>query len=135
MAERFPGSRITAVSNSRTQKEFIDGEAKRRGFQNLTVITCDMNVFDTEKQFDRVVSVEMFEHMRNYEALLKKVSSWMKPEALLFVHIFCHEKYAYPYREEDPSDWIARYFFSGGIMPSEDLLLYFQKNVVVKKHR
>jgi cyclopropane-fatty-acyl-phospholipid synthase len=99
MAEQYHGSRITAVSNSALQREFITALCRDRGIGNVEVITADMNHFDTEKRFDRVVSVEMFEHMRNYELLLRKVASWMKPDAKLFVHIFCHREYAYLFEE------------------------------------
>ena len=130
LAERFPTSRITGVSNSRTQKEYIDGEAQRRGLGNLTIVTCDMNAFAADPgRYDRVVSVEMFEHMKNYRVLLAKVASWLRPGGRLFVHIFTHRNLSYHFVARDQSDWMSRYFFTGGQMPAHDLLPRFHDDL------
>ncbi len=122
MAERFPTSRIVAVSNSAPQRRFIEGRARERGLTNVEVRTIDMNTFDTEERFDRVVSVEMFEHMRNWEALLAKVRRWLHDDGRLFVHVFAHKELPYPFEVRDGSDWMSEHFFTGGMMPSDRML-------------
>ena len=134
MAQKFPNSKVTAVSNSKTQKEYIDKTAAARNLKNINVITEDINSFHSNEKFDKIVSVEMFEHMRNYELLFLKINEFLKPGGEIFIHIFAHNKYAYLFEVKDESDWMSKYFFTGGIMPSDHLLLYFAKGFEVKNH-
>ena len=133
MAARYPGSTFTVVSNSRTQKQHIDEQAFLRNIQNLKVITADMNTFHTDEKFDRIVSVEMFEHMRNYKLLMQKVASFLDDHGKVFVHIFTHKEFAYLFEVKDETDWMSKYFFSGGVMPSNDLLLHFNDDLNMEK--
>ena len=133
MAAHFPKSKITAVSNSNDQRQFIEERCRQLKLENISVITADMNDFNAEGLFDRVVSIEMFEHMRNYEKLLGRVNAWLKKEGKLFVHIFSHQKVAYPFEDKDDADWMAREFFSGGQMPSHRLLMSFPEQMKIEK--
>ena len=133
MAERFPGARITAVSNSRPQREHIEHQATLRQLRNLKVITADMNDFAIDKSFDRIVSIEMFEHMANWQGLLARVRSWLKPDGRLFIHVFSHDRAPYRFDHGDENDWIAQHFFTGGIMPSHGLIHRFPELFAVQQ--
>ena len=132
MAEKYPASHITAVSHSRTQREHILAEATQRHLLNITVITCDMNDFNSGTgQFDRVVSVEMFEHMKNWPRLMANIARWLKPDGMFFAHVFVHARFAYHFTVRDDTDWMSKYFFTGGMMPAHDLFPRFQSDLAL----
>jgi len=133
MARQFPRADITAVSHSRTQREYVETEATARGLKNLRVVTADMNVFDPERQFDRIVSVEMFEHIMNWRELMTRARSWLKPDGRFFMHIFTHRSGAYLFDRDDGEDWIAQHFFTGGLMPSHHLIRQYSDLFEVEK--
>jgi cyclopropane-fatty-acyl-phospholipid synthase len=133
MARQFRNAEITAVSNSHSQREHIERQAASRGLKNLRVITADMNVFSPERQFDRIVSVEMFEHMMNWRELLMRVKSWLAPDGRFFMHIFTHRAGAYLFDRADGEDWIAQHFFTGGVMPSHHLIRQYADLFEVEK--
>ena len=133
MARQFPSARIVAVSNSHSQRQFIEGEVAARGLRNLVVVTEDMNVFAPNRAFDRIVSVEMFEHMMNWRALLGQARSWLKADGRLFMHIITHRSGAYPFDRANKEDWIAQHFFTGGVMPSHQLIRQYADLFAVER--
>ena len=134
MAKNFPDSQITSISNSNSQREYILGQARNRGYKNLKVITADINEFTTESTYDRVVSVEMFEHVRNHRELFSRINNWLRPGGKLFTHVFCHRSTSYPFEVEGEDDWMSKHFFSGGTMPADELFLRISGNLELE-HR
>jgi cyclopropane-fatty-acyl-phospholipid synthase len=134
LAKNYSKSRIVSVSNSRLQKDFIDGRIAQEGLSNLKVVTEDMNTFDPGVRFDRVVSVEMFEHMRNWPRLLERIHGWLLAQGKLFLHVFSHRDYVYEYEVNGDDNWMGRHFFTGGIMPSDGLIFHMQDRFKVERH-
>lgn len=133
MAEKLPNSKITAVSNSNSQRRYIMGQCKEKGFDHVEVITCDINELKLEQQFDRVISIEMFEHVRNYYNLFKNIAGWLKDDGKMFVHVFCHRYLMYPFIAEGDDNWMAKHFFSGGQMPAVDTFSHFQQHLQLER--
>jgi cyclopropane-fatty-acyl-phospholipid synthase len=134
LAKKYPNSSISSLSNSATQRQYIEEQAKKRGLNNIRVYTEDMNQVQFEDSFDRILSIEMFEHLRNYQLVFRKVSEWLKSDGLVFLHIFCHDSFSYPFEVKSEKDWMSKYFFSGGQMPAFKLFHRFDENLTVREN-
>lgn len=134
MAEHFPNSRITAISNSNSQRTYIEGQLRQKKLQNATILTRDMRSFECSQKFDRIVSVEMFEHMRNYRQLFQRIAGWLHEDGRLFAHIFCHQSRTYLFETQGASNWMGRHFFTGGTMPAENLFAEFNEDLTIDQH-
>ncbi len=133
MAAHYPNAQITGVSNSASQREHILAQCRERRFSNVDILTRDVNALELDTRFDRIVSVEMFEHVRNYQLLFQRIAGWLADDGKLFVHIFCHRYLLYPFNDEGEDDWMARHFFTGGLMPSADTFLHFQLHLHLRE--
>lgn len=133
LAEKYPNANITAISNSHSQRRYITAQAEAKGFRHVKVLTCDINDLKLEQQFDRVISIEMFEHVRNYQQLFDNIAGWLKDDGKMFVHVFCHRYLMYPFIAEGDDNWMAKYFFSGGQMPAADTFCHFQNKLNIEE--
>lgn len=133
LAEKFPNSKIMGVSNSKSQRKYILSQAEDRGLNNVNIVTCDINELAINQQFDRIISIEMFEHVRNYQNLFNNISTWLKKDGKLFVHIFCHRFLMYPFIADGEDNWMAKHFFSGGQMPAADTFYHFQEQLKIER--